>query len=214
MAKAHPTNDEYNWEVYTQEYSAQVDEMERTAGKNGRDFLVKSWDFKPSGEIDFHDDLHGNWKGIYSAIHELKPKTVFECGCGGMYHLKNIKTLFPEVVVGGCDLLQTQIDFGAKKFNISQDILQNVSVKDFTQPDATDGLGMYDFVFSHAVMMHLSQERGLKFLRNMIKISRKYIFFVEGQQHNYMELLVSLKEHKNWSVIRPPTHNSWLLEKL
>jgi SAM-dependent methyltransferase len=211
--KAHPTQDEYNWEVYTQEYSAQVDEMERTAGHNGSDFLVRRWGRKPDGSLELLDNLHGNWKGIYSAIDEAKPESVFECGCGGMYHLKNIKTLFPDIEVSGCDLLQTQIDFGAKKFAVEQEVLKNVSVRDFTKPDATNNLGRYDFVYSHAVMMHLSGERGIDFLRNMMKISKKHVFFIEGPQHDYMELVVKLGEVNNWDVTKPRAHNSWLLTR-
>ncbi|KKN70802.1 hypothetical protein LCGC14_0426940 [marine sediment metagenome] len=213
MAKAHPTQDEYNWKVYTQEYSAQVGEMEQTAGRNGSDFLVKNSKVTDSG-IKFQDNLHGNWEGIYSEIHKLKPQTVFECGCGGMYHLKNIKTLFPNIGVSGCDLLQTQIDFGTERFNVGQDLLKNVTARDFTLPNATDSLGLYEFVYSHAVMMHLSQEKGLKFLRNMLKISTKYVYFIEGDQHDYMDLLVSLGEVKNWNVTRPRAHNSWLLTRV
>jgi SAM-dependent methyltransferase len=213
MAKAHPTKDEYNWEVYTKEYSAQVDEMERLAGKNGRAFLVKSWDIKEDGNIKFHDDLHDNWMCIYSAIHRLKPKSVFECGCGGMYHLKNIKTLFPNIDVSGCDLLQTQIDFGTKKFAIGRDILDNVKVKDFSLPNAIDDLEVYEFVFTQAVMMHLSQQKVLGFMRNMLQISSKYVFFVEGDQHNYTELLAKIGEDKRWNVTKP-SYNSWFLERI
>jgi hypothetical protein len=213
MAKAHLTKDEYNWKVYTKEYSAQVDEMQKTAGDNGSDFLIKSWEKTDNGVV-FHDKLHGNWKGIYTAIYEKNPKTVFECGCGGMYHLKNIKTLFPDIEVFGCDLLKSQIDFGAKKFEIENDILKNVKILDFAAPEATNELSQYDFVYSQAVMMHLSREKCLRFFKNMLDISKEHVFFVEGQQHDYQELLEAIGEDKNWDVTRPKTHNSWQLKRV
>ena len=198
MAEAHPTKDEYNWENYTQEYSAQVEQME-AASHQGSDFLVKNWD-EQVGEIVFYDNLHGNWTGIYSEINKLQPKSVFECGCGGMYHLKNIKTLFPDIEVSACDLLETQIKFGAEKFEISEEILENVTVRDFAAEDATEGLDTYDFVYSHAVIMHISGEKAPVFLKNMLKISNKYVFLIEGKQHDYVEFLKEIGVVDNWEV--------------
>jgi len=212
MAEAHPTDDEYNWETYTQEYSAQVDQME-AAPHQGSDFLVRRWGRSPDGELELLDNLHSNWAGIYKMIDQLKPSSTFECGCGGMYHLKNIKTLFPDIDVSACDLLQTQIDFGAKKFNVGQDILANVTVRDFSKEDAAEDLGTYDFVYSHAVIMHISSEKALSFLKNMLTISNKYVFLVEGEQHDYERLLRDIGESDNWEVIHPMYPRFCLLTK-
>lgn len=203
MAEAHPTKDEYNWENYTQEYSAQVDQME-AAPHQGSDFLVKNWD-EQVGEIVFYDNLHGNWKDLYSEINRLKPESVFECGCGGMYHLKNIKTLFPDIEVSACDLLNTQIKFGAEKFEIGEDILDNVTVRDFATEEATEGLDTYNFVYSHAVIMHISGEKAPVFLKNMLKISNKYVFLIEGEQHDYVAMLKEIGEDENWTVSNSKT---------
>lgn len=203
MAEAHPTEDEYNWDTYTLEYRLQVDQMEAESHQ-GSDFLVKNWDVQ-GDEIVFHDNLHGNWTGIYNQIHILKPKSVFECGCGGMYHLKNIKTLFPDVAISACDLLETQIEFGAEKFEIEDDILAYVTVRDFAAEDATEDLATYDFVYSHAVIMHISREKALVFLKNMFKIAKKHVFLIEGDQHDYMELLDAIDESENWTISSPIT---------
>jgi 2-polyprenyl-3-methyl-5-hydroxy-6-metoxy-1,4-benzoquinol methylase len=210
----HPTKDEYNWQVYTEEYSAQVDEMERTAGPNGSDFLIKNFTVNDDG-IEFHDNLHGNWKQLYSTLYSCQPNSVFECGCGGMYHLKNVRKILPEVEIGGCDLLQTQIDFGRKKFDVPDDIMKNVSVRDFTQPDATEGLSQYDFVYSHAVILHLSHDNAVKFLKNMTKIAKKNIFFIEGPQHNYFELLKLTGEDENFDIekLEGGNKNAFLLHR-
>ena len=136
--------------------------MEKTAGINGSDFLIKSFDVTEKG-LNYHDNLHGNWKGIYDEVFKLMPATAFECGCGGMYHLMNIKKLLPDIIIGGCDLLQSQIDFGRRKFKVPNEILKNVSVRDFSASNGADGLGKHEFVYCHAVMMHLSQDRALPF---------------------------------------------------
>lgn len=198
MAEAHPTEDEYKWEHYTQEYSDQVDQME-AAPHQGSDFLVKKWAVTKGG-IVFYDNLHGNWTGIYNKIYKLQPKSVFECGCGGMYHLKNIKTLFPKIDVAACDLLASQIKFGAKKFSVSEDLLEHVTVRDFSAEDATEGLDTYDFVYSHAVIMHISGDKAPQFLKNMLAISNKHVFLIEGDQHDYPALLEEIGESDNWTV--------------
>jgi hypothetical protein len=47
----------------------------------------------------------------------------------------------------------------------------------------------YEFVFTQAVVMHLSYDRAKKFLFNMKKLSNKYIFLIENQNnHNFAAL--------------------------
>lgn len=188
--KAHPVNDEYHWPKYTKEYAAQMKGIEE-APHLRRSFVVKNSRLTDGG-FEFKDNFHPNWMQLYTSVYECSPNSVFECGCGALYHLHNIKTFFPHIEVHGCDLLQSQIDFGAQKFGISDDILNNVSVIDFSSESATDGLPKFDFVFSHAVMMHLSQKRAKKFLHNMLKIAKKNVFFIEGDQHNYVSILQEL----------------------
>ena len=199
--KAHPTSDEYNWPAYTKEYAAQVKHIEE-ASHLLRSFTVNKSRLTKEG-FQFDDNFHPNWMQIYNSIYKCAPKSVFECGCGGLYHLKNINTFFPDVRIGGCDLLQSQIDFGVKKFNVPDKILSNVNVIDFTSENATDDLSKFEFVFSHAVMMHLSQNRALKFIENMVKLSSKYIFFIEGSQHDYLALLQKLGVRDKFNVENP-----------
>jgi hypothetical protein len=209
MAEAHPTEDEYNWDDYTRQYSHQVKEME-AAPHQGSDFLVTNFERK-DGKLVFGDNLHGNWMSVYSQIDELKPQSVFECGCGGMYHLKNIRTLFPDVAVGACDLLQSQISFGAEKFEIGEDLLKNVAVRDMSIPGAVEDLEQHEFVYSHAVIMHVSQEKAVEFVRNMLEMSSKYVYMVEGDQHDYIDLVATVGDGK-WDV-SCTRRNSFLFAK-
>jgi 2-polyprenyl-3-methyl-5-hydroxy-6-metoxy-1,4-benzoquinol methylase len=202
------TRADFHWPKYTKMYNSQVNEMER----NGFEFLVTKFK-KEADNISFEDNLHGNWKDIYVTIHRLKPRSIFECGCGGMYHLKNIRTLFPEIKVHGCDLLQSQIDYGAKKFDVPKEILNNVRALDFSNPKITDNLSRYDFVFSHAVMMHLPYKQASAFLSNMIKISSKYVFLIDSRRHDYPNIIKELGESDNWDMSKPQgfAKNPWLL---
>ena len=187
MNKKRPVNDEYNWAVYTQEYSAQAEEAAKS-GNQGSDAIVKH-SYATKDGLVYKDNLHDNWKNVYSTIRRLRPKSVFECGCGGMHHLYNIKKLMPGMQVNGCDLLQTQVDWGKEYFNIPSYISNNVSVLDFSQPNASSKLSKYDFVFSQAVIMHLSHEKALRFVKNMTQIANKYVYMCEGPQHDYLELM-------------------------
>jgi len=126
MNKKRPVNDEYNWAVYTQEYSAQAEEAAKS-GNQGSDAIVKH-SYATKDGLVYKDNLHDNWKNVYSTIRRLRPKSVFECGCGGMHHLYNIKKLMPGMQVNGCDLLQTQVDWGKEYFNIPSYISNNVGV--------------------------------------------------------------------------------------
>ncbi len=178
MAKAH---DEYDWSKYPVEYSAQMKEIRE---QEGLDFFITKFE-DTDGVIDFKDNLHKNWKELYQAAYTAKPSSVFECGAGSGQHLKNLKTLLPTAEIAGCDISQAQIDFGKEFSDLPFSIINNLRVLDFTGPVPLDK--KYDFVYTQAVIMHLSTENARKFLRNMAAISNKYIFLIEG-----------VKNHENW----------------
>ena len=48
----------------------------------------------------------------------------------------------------------------------------------------------YEFVFTQAVVMHLSYDRAKKFLSNIKKLTSKYIFLIENPaNHDYNQLI-------------------------
>jgi len=200
MSKKRPEFDEYDWNTYTEEYRAQA-KLVANSDHQGSEALVKN-SYTTKNGIIYKDNLHGNWKNIYSSIHKLKPSSVFECGCGGMHHLHNIKTLMPNINVFGCDLLKSQLDWGKNFWRISDNIVKNVKVLDFSNKDVTKNLFKYDFVFSQAVIMHISHKKALQFVKNMTQIAKKNICIVEGDQHDYIELMELVGELDNFSVER------------
>ena len=205
------TTHDFNWSNYTRVYSNQLKNMET---RKNRDFLVKETKVE-NGEVVYRENLHENWRDIYNLVHMLKPNRVFECGCGAMYHLYNIKKLFPRIQVFGCDLLRSQIELGIKKFGIGEDITNHVKVINFSKPDATAGLSKYDLVFSHAVMMHIPYANAKVFLKNMTKISSKYIFLIDSNKHDFSQILKDIGEYKNWKIDKHDglAKNPWLLTK-
>lgn len=178
-------DDEYNWEVYTKEYSEQI--LTDVAVHN--DLFVDSVD-----EIN-NKKIHANWKLLYLLTTTLDINSVFECGCGSGQHVRNIKAINPSLDVCGADLLQSQIDFGQNELNIPD---MNLLVLDFTKKDTYKEVGKkYDLVYSHAVMTHLSYKHCVDFLTNMILLSNKYVVFVERDDTNYYDVIDDVKKQTN-----------------
>lgn len=211
MTDKRPIHDEYNWEEYTKEYSAQA-ERDAASGVGGSDAVVKK-SYATKDTIVYKDNLHGNWKNIYSTIRKLRPATVFECGCGGMHHLYNIQKLMPGVKVYGADLLQSQIDWGEKFWGIPPTIKQNVKVANLATDGAHKQFDKYDFVYSQAVVMHLSHDNALRFVKNMVELSNKYVYLCEGDQHDYIELMELIGELNNFELTKI-SYNSFLFTKV
>ncbi len=200
--------DEYEWSVYTTEYSAQLEEIKKN---DNNDFFISTFKEEENG-LKFDGTLHPNWMEIYETAYKLKPKTILECGVGGCYHVKNLHTLLPESEIFGCDLLHTQLTFGRKFSQLPE------SIKTW-QHDMTSEPpeGYYEFVFSQAVVMHLSTENAIKMLNNMKAVSTKYVMMVEGiKNHTNWYEMVKKVFGSEWKFSQPNKYinNSILLTKL
>ena len=153
------------------------------------DLIIDNFDLE-NEEIVFKNNLHNNWMELYHQIHKLKVNSVYECGCGCAHHLINIYKIDNTIDIGGCDFSQNQIDLGKKYFNLdSYPFKENLKVIDLTN-DLYEIDKTYEFVFTQAVVMHLSYDRAKKFLSNIKKITNKYIFLIENQRnHDFNQLL-------------------------
>ena len=185
--------DDYKWETYTDEYSAQIKEMEQS----GFQFLIKD-SFIENGEIIFKDPIHENWKEIYNQIITHNVNSVFECGCGSAYHLQNIKNLKPKLKIGGAELLQTQVDFGKNYLKIDNDVIESIIIADLSMPFLIKD--KYEFVYTQAVLMHLNHNKTLTFIKNMANLSSKYIFLIEAWTcHDFPKLFLESGILNNFS---------------
>ena len=168
--------DDWNWNTYTKD--GYESELNRVAIK--RTMLIKNFERNNAGII-FKDTppLHSNWKEIYEHVYKLNVMSVFECGVGACYHLINIHKICPTISINGCDYSQSQINLGYKYFNLeTYDFKNNITVRDLSilfEPQKK-----YEFVYSHAVIMHLKDNKAKNFLLNMAKLSSKYIFLIEN----------------------------------
>ena len=187
--RAPKTKDDYSWDRYTKEYLWEIDHGQN---QHGLTFRVQRSRIV-NGKLLFDDPVHENWKEIYHQVNRLQPASVFECGCGGCYHLYNIRTLMPHVEVNGCDLLQSQIQTaGGEKLQIPADILARTLVADFTDPATPAAIGRrFDFVYTQAVIMHLSHDKAFQFIKNMMALSTRHILMIEAPAHDFDALAQS-----------------------
>lgn len=176
--------DEYEWPTYTKTYANAY----FTDGKT-IDYIAKTVKID-NGVINWGtDNTDTHAKELFSEILQLKPKNVFECGCGPGHNLLNISKLFPSIKVGGMELLKTQVEFGNKIWNIPVEFSNAILLGDMTLPVTDELTNQYEFVYSLAVIMHLKTSSAIEFLHNMMKISSKYIFLIEGfPNHDWIEL--------------------------
>lgn len=180
------TTDDFNWDTYTTEYERQITKELEIEDK--LDFIIKNFTID-SDNIYFEDNLHPNWKELYYHVFKLNPSSVFECGCGCAHHLMNISKILPHADISGCDYSQSQIDLGYKHYNLDEyEFNKKLFVQDLTKN--IDTTKKYEFVYTQAVMLHLSYERAKLFLSNMAKLSSRYIFFIENfTQHNFYKMV-------------------------
>lgn len=191
------TSDEYIWPEYTKEYKAQLLDI---VEKDKQDFFISGFD-SFYGQIMFKDNLHNNWKEIYAAAYRLRPSSIYECGCGAGYHLKNLSIILPGAEISGCDLLQSQLDLAKEFSNLSDTIYNSLKTINLTSSPVIEK--QYEFVFSHAVVMHLSTYNAINFLKTMRDMSSKYVLLIEGE-----------KNHKDWDSMRQEVFRGWKYTRL
>jgi 2-polyprenyl-3-methyl-5-hydroxy-6-metoxy-1,4-benzoquinol methylase len=214
------TQDDYNWDTYTRDaYEPQLLSFVNKTLDHGTDQIIKSFSKNiETGELEYNDDLHINWKELYNQVSKLKVKNVFEVGCGCAHHLINIHITCPDVEINGCDYSKSQIELGNKYFELDKYNFKNIIVQDMALENSVDKLNQYEFVFTQAVTMHLKDSKARQVIKNMGKCSYKYIFFIENWgAHNYPLLFKECLP--NFKIIHDLTdtykyQNFYLLERI
>lgn len=194
--------DDYRWESYTSVYSSQI-----ANDMKGEQFIVENARLVDGG-IDWNgDQMHPNMVFIYEKIAKYKPSSVFEGGFGGGQNLYSISKLFPEIQIGGVELLQSQLEFGIEHFNMPAEFFTNTKCY-FGDLSITGNCPQdyFDFVYTNAVIMHLNSQKAMNFLANLKSMKPKYMVLVEGvarnDEHNwphYMEQTKMLEEYRDLS---------------
>lgn len=186
-------HDEYEWPMYTKEYKAQLNELL----SEGLTFFLDDIYIGHQELVFVPANLHPNWKELYAAALLCNSEKIFEVGAGAGYHLKNIRKILPNAaLVEGCDLLESQIEAAREFSGLTDKEIASIRHLDITncfiekQEDAgANGSELYeqkyDFVYSQAVLMHMNTENARAALKNMGRLSSKYIFLMEGIANHY-----------------------------
>lgn len=171
--------DDSKWENYTEEYLHQIIQVYRD---KENDFFITPGGVEYVGDdIEFKDKLHSNFQKLYKIAYRLKPKSILECGCGGCYHLKNLNALLPDAEIHGFDITQKQVSFGRWFSQLPKKIDENLFVMNLVTSVTPR---QYEFVYTHAVIMHMGTANALSAMNNMKKMSSKYIFMMENPGHH------------------------------
>lgn len=120
--------------------------------------------------------IHPNHIYIMEKIAELLPSNIFEVGFGYANNLVNIDRILPNINKSGCDISWKQHYTALRRYKECANF--NLVVGDFLELDIPNN--SFDFVFSNAVLMHMSTERAMTSLIKMINISKKYVLLLEG----------------------------------
>ena len=162
-------------------------------------------------------DIHINQKIILEKIIEVLPQSVFEVGFGYGNNLIGIHRLLPEVELNGCDISWKQHYMALQRYGECKKF--QLIVGDFLELDIPDN--SFDFVFSQAVLMHMSTERAMLALEKMVRISKKYVMSTDGGLTipNIREFICSLGKATFYDEIAEKywTHNNicpFLIEKV
>ena len=172
--------DDFAWKRYHKCYAEEIKncEKENTLILSDKDYKVDE------DRLEFYcnPSLHNNAELIYRIIHDLKPESVAEVGCGGGDHMFNIKKIMPNIKISGCDLLQKQLDFLYER---------NPTLKDyvFVNDITLSPIPKSELVYTQAVIMHIQKgNRHIDALINLIDSSDKYVILMENwTRHNFVE---------------------------
>ena len=203
--------DDFRWRSYTGfDYEPQLQHLSDT----GFNFLLTE-DLIDSLRLDIElkvDNLHAPHIALYRMCLQAKPKRILEVGAGAGYHMINLSRLLPLVDICGVDLLHSQIQLGNRLFPEHSRILSKIEIVDFTKSSTIPIIeSPFDIVYTQAVTMHLSYQKAIRMIMNMLAVSRKDVFLVEEfeSSHDYNLLGIELSQQvPGWSFSMHPISNS------
>lgn len=206
--------DDYDWATYSRVnycpsladfdmcFTSQLSKVPRWSAAGGR--LVVSG--RP---------LHPRHQLIYELALKLDPVSICECGFGGGDHLANLSLLLPSAKILGADISPDQLAVATQR---NSEVLSRarLHVLDLTEPNSVTHLtNAAQFVYCQAVIQHIhGNERHLHFIRNMWKISTRYLFFVESwERHNFVADLRNLFPHNVLYRVGAGSSSGLLIDK-
>ncbi len=151
--------------------------------------------------------VHPNHHSIYDIVGKLGVTSVFEVGCGGGDHLRNLHLLYPETTVRGGDRSTEQLRFLKQR---NPEVAEQAMLQDITMPFSTQW-PKAELVYSQAVIMHIKTAVShLNALANMFKLAEKYVVLMENYGcHPFVDDVKRLHEggHIGWNDVHFHVHH-------
>lgn len=127
-------------------------------------------------------DLIGKWLGgdraTFSALKNLKPRSILEVGCGGGFFTAKLAQKFPQAKVVGIDLNPQAIALAKKQHRAP-----NLSFELRTEENLNEPPKSYEIVLATLVCHHLSDENLISFLASAARIARKKVIVNDLHRH-------------------------------
>lgn len=200
------SGDDFNWSKYHLHYR---EEIASTSKSNS--LILGHKDFSINGgklTLLKQNSILPSHHALYESIATLKAVSLLEIGCGGGDHLTNLSTVFPSKLVRGVDLSEKQIAFALER---NPALEGSLSVMDISR-DAPPQHLRSDLVYSHAVLMHISEKHG-RFqaaLENMFSLANNAVVLVENwKQHDFLSAVEKFCDSSDkWSKSQVYHHES------
>lgn len=181
------TGDDFNWTHYHIHYEEELKTISRVAT-----LILKSEDVELRDNkvhISAEPEVLPSHHALYESIALLGPESVLEVGCGGGDHLANLKTIFQalqqsDLRLAGVDRSEKQLEFLRGRHS---HLAASLKVSDVS--DESCSLEAVDVVYSHAVLMHISESKGrlVTALTNMIESANHGVVLMENwTQHDFL----------------------------
>lgn len=206
--------DDFNWSTYTRDYYLKeaIQAQER-----GEEFIIEGKTDRINGKIVFPKGLHQLYINLYLDVLDKKVKSVFEIGCGGGHSLFNISYLgskYSEAInVGGMELTENQMKIMSEFYNVPDRITKNIIIGDASDSE-TILPKEFEYVFTNAVLMHLTDSKVNAIMKNLLIMNPKYIRFTEDlTQHNYDRLFLESGLITKYEVVTEDLPNTKLLKR-
>ncbi len=178
--------DDFNWNRYPEHYALEMEGSSSRWTHHFTDYQIQGGLIRPMGAAK---PLHPNFQVLYQAFMELRPSSVMDVGCGWGYQLVMACRL-AGADPRGFDISDQQV---SKALSDWPELEGKLSVWDATKPFPS----VADLVYSHAVLMHLSESRALAVLRNMIDASKGWVLLIENwERRDYRGLLSRIGDFK------------------
>lgn len=214
IARRLQRKDDFEWRDYTRHYVEPHPDYTQLIAAAGFTVAGSTIQLRP-GALP----LHQNHRLIYETALRLGVRSAFEFGFGGGYHLANLRALLPDATLGGADISEQQLQFALKTNGACLKDPRNpvrLEIRDLTDPNCVEGLAdSAELVYCQAVLMHIhGGDRPAQFLRNMSRVSRRFVLLVENwHRHDYVHLLHEVMPGAKLFLVRYETNVAVLLDK-